>query len=54
MKERGENVVGLSAEVTSVADDYLQYNQLEVKDEYGRLPLLTTRHGRPHVSTLRE
>ena len=54
MAERGENVVSLSDTVTSVVDDYCQYNRLAVEDEYKRQPLVTTRDGRPHTTTLRD
>jgi integrase len=54
MAKHGENPVSLSDAVAAVLDDYIQHNRLPVEDEYGRRPLVTTRGGRPHTTTLRD
>ena len=53
-KERGERWNAISQRVARILRDYIDGPRNEVVDEYGRKPLLTTRVGRPTVSTLRD
>jgi len=48
-----ERYVALSATVTDVLTDYVQYQRPDVEDEYGRNPLFATTEGRASVNTLR-
>ena len=48
-----EREVNLHEWVCEVLDDYIQIHREDVTDDAGRAPLLTTRHGRPHGTTLR-
>ncbi|WP_207588484.1 site-specific integrase [Halomontanus rarus] len=45
-KEDGERVVALSAEISTLLDDWIANKRPQVTDEYGREPLITTPHGR--------
>lgn len=45
-RDRGERVVALSSRTCTVLDDYLDATRIDVEDDYGRAPLLTTQHGR--------
>ena len=49
----GERPVALSSETCVVIDDYLDHNRRDKRDDEGRQPLLTTRHGRISVPALR-
>lgn len=51
-KKAGEREVNLPTEVADVIDDYISHNRIEVSDEYGREPLLSTNHGRMAKSTI--
>lgn len=53
-KEDGERVVSLNAEVCDILDAYIQYNRIEVADDYDRKPLFTSSEGRPAKSSLRD
>lgn len=49
----GERNVDLPPSVSEVLDDYIEDHRVSQTDEYGREPLLTTSHGRPSKSTIR-
>lgn len=51
-QQEGERIIGIKPEVAEVISDYIGTNRYEVTDEYGREPLLTTTHGRPHRQTV--
>ncbi|WP_254832083.1 tyrosine-type recombinase/integrase [Haloglomus salinum] len=53
-KEAGERIVTLSPDVCDTLDAYLEYNRVEAKDDHGRRPLFTSRHGRVAKSSLRD
>lgn len=53
-KEDGERYVALTSDVCDVLDAYIEVNRYERSDEYGREPLLTSKHGRPNKSSLRD
>ena len=53
-KQDGERVVALNPDICDTLDAYLQYNRIEVRDDFGRTPLFTSQHGRPSKSTLRD
>lgn len=53
-KERGERWNAISERVARVLRDYIEGPRNDITDEFGREPLLTTRDGRPTVSTLRD
>lgn len=50
----GERPVALSDDMCTVLDDYLDNTRPDVKDDYGREPLLATSHGRPHAMTIQK
>lgn len=52
-KEEGHRLVGLSAEICGLVDDYVGKVRHDVHDEFGRDPLITTESGRPHKTTIR-
>jgi integrase len=49
----GERFVALSEEICQLLADWIDQQRPVVTDEYGRDPLVTTSHGRAHVTTLR-
>ncbi|WP_255246093.1 tyrosine-type recombinase/integrase [Halolamina sp. CBA1230] len=51
-KSRGERQVNLNEGVCEVIDDYIEGNHPYVEDDYGRMPLLGSKQGRPHRNTL--
>jgi len=53
-KTGSERHVNLHKWLCRVIDDYLDAHRHDVTDDYGREPLLTTSHGRPHRTTLRK
>lgn len=53
-KRDGERPVALSTDMCTVIDDWIAKNRRDVTDEYGREPLLTTVHGRPHKMTIQK
>lgn len=52
--DSGERFVAVTDQVCDVLDAYIEHYRDEVTDEYNRKPLLTSRSGRPHKSTLRD
>ncbi|WP_248896808.1 tyrosine-type recombinase/integrase [Haloplanus halobius] len=52
-EERGERYIAVTEQLLEIIDQYIQLHRIPVTDEYGREPLLTTEHGRPDKSTLR-
>ena len=51
--ERGERDVSLAPHVASILEDYLRSpDRHKVTDEYGRSPLITTKFGRPSLTTI--
>ncbi|MDB9247401.1 site-specific integrase [Halorubrum ezzemoulense] len=50
---KGERIATLKRSTTVVIDDYIERNRRDVSDAHGRQPLLTTRDGRPSLSTIR-
>lgn len=51
-KKAGEREVNVSEGVAEVIDDYIEHNRIEVTDDHGREPLITTNHGRTARSTI--
>jgi len=52
--EKGERWNAISGHVAGVLQDYIDGPRDDLTDDHGRHPLLTTRCGRPTVSTLRD
>ena len=50
----GERFIALSSSLTEILDDYIGGPRIEIEDEYGREPLLTTTQGRPATGTIRD
>lgn len=50
----GERLIALSAEMAQVIEDWINHSRPDKSDGHGREPLLTTSHGRPHPSTIRD
>jgi site-specific recombinase XerD len=48
----GERLVALSDEICMVLDDYIRAIRIDITDDYGREPLVTTTHGRISNSTI--
>jgi len=53
-KESGERWVALSERIARILQDYIDGPREDVTDDYGRDPLVTTSHGRPSTSSLRD
>jgi site-specific recombinase XerD len=53
-KEDGERYIALTTETCTVVEDWLAYERPDVVDDEGREPLLATKQGRPHISTVRD
>jgi len=51
-QESGERFIALSEETCSILNAWLDERRPDVKDEYGRRPLLATPQGRPHQTTV--
>lgn len=51
--DKSERWVALRSETARVVSDYIDGPRNDVQDEHGRQPLVTTRQGRPHTSTVR-
>ena len=51
--EKGERTISIRPETVSLLRDYIEQHRHDVQDDYGRNPLITTQHGRPHTTTLR-
>ncbi|UHH25588.1 tyrosine-type recombinase/integrase [Halobacterium noricense] len=49
----GERPVALSDETCTILDDYLEQNRVEVEDDQGRNPLISSAQGRVHRNTMR-
>jgi len=49
----GERAVGLPEEACEVLDGYIEHNRVDVRDDYGRQPLLTSRRGRASRNAVR-
>jgi site-specific recombinase XerD len=52
-KESGERLVALSEQVCDLLDDWIANKRPDVTDDQGREPLLASRQGRAHRTTLR-
>ncbi len=52
-KEDGERLVALSDDLCELLDDWIANKRPDVTDEHGREPLLASRQGRAHRTTLR-
>lgn len=52
-KESGSRVNSIDESTAQIIDDWLQDMRPEVSDEYGRKPLLATKHGRIGKTTIR-
>nr|WP_309243305.1 site-specific integrase [Halorubrum yunnanense] len=52
-KREGERIIAVSNEVCLVLDDWIREQRLDVTDDYGRNPLLSTTRGRAGKSTIR-
>ena len=52
-QEEGERHIALSRNVCAVLDDYIRANRIDVEDEAGREPLLTTKYGRIARNSIR-
>lgn len=52
--EKGERWNAIGESVARVVRDYIDGPRIEIKDEYGRRPLLTTNRGRVSSSTVRD
>lgn len=50
----GERIVALSDKVCEVLNDWLDDQRPDTVDDHGRDPLLATRHGRIHVTTIQQ
>jgi site-specific recombinase XerD len=50
----GERYVAIDGSLANTIDDYVEGPRRETRDEFERRPLLTTTHGRPTTSTLRD
>ncbi|PAU78799.1 integrase [Halorubrum salipaludis] len=53
-KGEAEREVNLHDWVCEAIDDYIEINRPDVEDDYGRKPLITTQHGRPAGTNLRQ
>lgn len=53
-QESGERHVSLSGDVCELLDDWLADQRIEITDDHGRSPLLTSNYGRVHLSTIQQ
>ncbi|WP_435066256.1 tyrosine-type recombinase/integrase [Halobaculum sp. EA56] len=53
-KERGERWNAISPYVSRILEDYIDGPREDVRDDYGREPLITTEYGRVSISALRD
>lgn len=51
-KEDGERMVALRSHICEVLDDWISTRRPEKEDEFGREPLIATRHGRIHSTSV--
>lgn len=49
----GERIINISEKLREFLVDYVEHNRVDVVDEYGREPLVTTASGRPSTATIR-
>ncbi len=54
LKNQGgsERTVNLKPKFATLIEGYIDYHRNDVRDDYGRFPLVTTTHGRPALSTI--
>lgn len=52
-KRKGERAVAISTRTCRIIDDHIDQYRHDVQDDYGRDPLLTTKHGRITKNTIR-
>jgi site-specific recombinase XerD len=50
----GERMIALSERIAQMLDDYIEGPRHDRTDKFGREPLITTTHGRPSTSTIRD
>lgn len=50
---RGERAVSLPSRAVRVIDGYIEKNRYDVRDDYGREPLVTSQRGRPSKNAIR-
>lgn len=53
-RKQGEREINLNKEVVTVVDDYLQMNHPKIEDNTDRMPLIGTKEGRAHTTTIRD
>ncbi len=51
-KKRSERVINISDDVTEIITDWVDDQRPRVTDDYGRKPLIATKHGRAHLTTI--
>lgn len=49
-----ERSVAISDDTTNLVTDYIEQNRPDTRDDHGREPLFASKHGRRHISNLRE
>jgi site-specific recombinase XerD len=52
--DEGERMIALNADVCRVIEDWIEHHRHEVRDQYDRRPLLTSRNGRMNTSSIRD
>lgn len=52
-RTQGERQINLNDEVVNVIENYLEMNHPQVEDDSGRMPLIGTKKGRAHDTTIR-
>ena len=53
-KKDGERPVAISKDLCTILNDWIDTHRPDVEDDYGRQPLLATKHGRPHAMTVQK
>lgn len=53
-KQEGERLIALAPDMCVLFDDWLEHGRPDVVDDRDRRPLLATKQGRPHISTVRD
>lgn len=53
-RDKGERPIYINAKTCQVLDDYIEKARIEREDDYGRKPILTTKHGRLSPNTIRQ
>lgn len=51
-KKKSVRKVALGRNICEIIDDYLETNHPKVADDHGRMPLIGTKHGRAHRTTI--